>query len=306
MKALLCDIDGTLADIRHRLHHVLPGGKRDWDAFFAEMGSDDCVEPVREILRHLPHEIVLCSGRPEGYRETTTVWLRSHGVPYDRLYMRPDGDTRADHVVKAEILAQIIADGYEPFAVIDDRASVVAMWREKGLFCFQVAPSEVEIPRTAVLTLMVGPSGGGKSTWLQGPDAVALGIRASQVIASDDVRHDLCGDFRDQTKNTEVFAAVHALARARLAHGLPAVIDATHLRRRDRVTAAALVPLTNEVRYVIIDRPMEAKRRDGGWRNALPIDLLAKHDQTFRSQIAEILRGDDLPNVTVYDRREAA
>ena len=36
MRAVICDIDGTLADVQHRLHH-LEGDPKDWDGFFAEM-----------------------------------------------------------------------------------------------------------------------------------------------------------------------------------------------------------------------------------------------------------------------------
>jgi hypothetical protein len=44
-------------------------------------------------------------------------------------------------------------------------------------------------------------------------------------------------------------------------------------------------------------------RRDAGWRAELPIDLIAKHDQIFRSQISDILAGDGRPNVEVIDLR---
>jgi len=251
--------------------------------------------------------LILCSGRPETYRAATESWLAQHcPLTYARLYMRPADDTRPDHEVKAEMLAQIRSDGFDPFAVIDDRSSVVEMWRANGLLCFQVAAAEEEIPPTALLTLMVGPSAGGKSFWLASLAAEANGIRPCHVIASDDVRADLCGDFRDQSRNQEVFAAVHGLARARLRHGLPAVIDATNLRRKDRLACTSLVPPANPVRYIVIDRPEEAKRRDGGWRNELPIDLIAKHAQTFGSQLKDILAGDGLPNVTVYDLRMEA
>lgn len=308
MEVLLCDIDGTLADIRHRLKHVLPGSKRDWGAFFALMDEDGLVEPVQKVVAAAAKSfpVVLCSGRPEEYRALTEAWLARHNVPFERLYMRPEGDLRQDSIVKGEMLATIRGDGFEPFAVIDDRPSVVAMWRDRGLLCLQVSPGDPEIPASAVLTLMVGPSGGGKSHWLQSEAATAMGISPSHIISSDQIRADLCGDFRDQSRNAEVFAAVHSIAKARLLNGLPVVIDATHLRRKDRMTAAQLVPAMNLVRYIVVDRPMDEKRRDGGWRLGLEIDLLARHDQTFRSQRAEILAGDHLPNVTVLDLRSPA
>lgn len=305
MRTAIIDIDGTLADCRHRLHHVLPGQRRDWEAFFAAMDEDDLIEPVAHVVRSMAdqYKVVLCSGRPENYRAVTEAWLDRHSVPRDALYMRPAGDTRADHIVKAQILDGIKADGYDPFVVIDDRQSVVDMWRERGLICLQAAPSAAEFPSSAKLTLMVGPSGAGKTTYIQS------NFHASHVISSDQYRSDLCGDFKSQEKNNEVFAAVHETAKARLKHGLPVVIDATHLRRKDRMTAAQLLPHQNEVRYVVINRSMESKRRDGGWRNDIkdgegkPFDLLAKHEQTFNSQIKDILAGDGLPNVTVTDLR---
>lgn len=302
MRTAIFDLDGTLCNIKHRLHHVTDGC-RDWEAFFEGIPADDLVVPVAAILEALRNdctEIVLCSGRPEKCRPNTEAWLLDHEIFYSKLYMRPDNDTRPDHVVKREILDQILADGFEPLVVVDDRQSVVDMWRENGLICLQAAPDK-EWHGAGLLTLMVGPSGAGKSTWLTTAAATEFGIHHSHVISSDQIRADLCGDWRDQTRNAEVFAAVHALAQSRIRHDLPAVIDATNLRRRDRMAAAGLTK--GKVRYIVIDRPMDEKRRDAGWRAELPIDLLAKHQQTFDSQIREILDGDDIPNVEVIDLR---
>src|SRR3546814_13744040 len=66
------------------------------------------------------------------YEQITRDWLEIEEVPFHRLYMRQDADTRPDHVVKEEILQQIIDDGYQPILAVDDRPSVVAMWRSKG------------------------------------------------------------------------------------------------------------------------------------------------------------------------------
>jgi predicted kinase len=311
-RAVIFDIDGTLADLSHRLHHI-SGGKKDWDAFFAAMGGDAPILPVIELLKRLGRvdSIVLCSGRPDNYRETTQAWLDRQGIDaldYDALYMRAAGDTRPDHVVKAEILAGMREDGYEPWLAIDDRPSIVAMWREHGITCLQCRDwQEVPSGSTGLLTLMVGPSGAGKSYWLEIRNAVAfdLGVHPSHVVSSDQIRADLCGDLHDQTRNDEVFAALHAVVKTRIHHGLPTVVDATNLRRKDRLAVVDLAPPNARVRYIVIDRPEEEKRRDAGWRAELPIDLIAKHAQTFRSQIAEILRGDDRPNVEVIDLRSA-
>ena len=308
MRAAIFDLDGTLADISHRLHHV-QGRRKDWDAFFAGIPEDRLNMPVAHVLdafaRARSAAIVLCSGRPERCRRDTEAWLALHEVPYEALYMRSDNDTRPDHIVKAEMLEQVRAAGFEPVIVIDDRQSVVDMWRDKGLTCLQCAPDQLPIPEAATLTLMVGPTGGGKSTWLARDEAAhdRFSIRPSHVISSDEVRAELCGDWRDQSRNAQVFAAIHAMAAARLKHGLPVVIDATHLRRRDRMGAAALSQGRCPVRYLVMNRPMDEKRRDGGWRNELAMDLIGRHEMTFNSQLKDILAGDGLSNVEVSDLR---
>lgn len=52
------------------------------------------------------------------------------------------GDRRSDVQVKRELLAEIRKDGYEPIVVLDDRSSVVEMWREEKLTCLQVAKGD--------------------------------------------------------------------------------------------------------------------------------------------------------------------
>jgi len=160
MRTAIFDLDGTLCNIEHRLHHVRDG-VRNWDAFFEGIPDDTVNQPVREILMALMasgNEIILCTGRPEKCRLKTVEWLNNNIVPFTALYMRPDNDTRPDHVVKAQILDGIKQDGFDPFVVIDDRQSVVDMWREQGLTCLQCAPPEPAVQTTASLTLMVGPS----------------------------------------------------------------------------------------------------------------------------------------------------
>lgn len=150
------------------------------------------------------------------------------------------------------------------------------------------------------LYLMIGPSGAGKSTWLKNSK-----FHPSSIISSDQIREELCGDFRDQTKNKQVFEAVRAIATARLIHGLPVVIDATHIKRADRLQNVALVPPTSPVTYIVLNRPLEEKRLTGGWRNELEIDLIGKHHNTFMSEYSNIMAGDSLPNVTVEYHNEA-
>ena len=144
---VIFDIDGTLADVAHRLHFITEQSPKDWDGFFSACSSDLPIQPVVNLLTCVSarYDIVIVTGRSTECRQQTTKWLQEH-VPALRggfpLYMRAEDDRRADHVVKAELLEQMRADGWEPWCAFEDRRRVVDMWREKGLLCCQVAPGD--------------------------------------------------------------------------------------------------------------------------------------------------------------------
>jgi hypothetical protein len=145
--ALICfDIDGTLANIEHRLDYVRSKPK-NWKAFDAGIPNDKVNEPVANIFWSLldtDNTIVLASGRNERSRQATEDWLFDNFLfGYEKLYMRKADDFRGDDIVKQEILDQIIADyGRKPDMVFDDRKRVVRMWRDNGIFVFNVYQGE--------------------------------------------------------------------------------------------------------------------------------------------------------------------
>ena len=99
---VIVDMDGTLADVGHRLHYIRGKGKQDWKKFFSEQRHDLPIKPILKQVCELAsnHEIVIVTGRPEQYFHETQQWLRKYKVPYSRLYMRPAGDHRPDFLVK--------------------------------------------------------------------------------------------------------------------------------------------------------------------------------------------------------------
>jgi phosphoglycolate phosphatase-like HAD superfamily hydrolase len=142
MKCYLFDIDGTIADCSHRVHHI---ENKDWRAFFAACGDDAPIPHIIELAQDLTSAgrvIVYVSGRSDECRRQTSIWLGRHELPAGALYMRKAGDHRPDNLVKAELLDQVIADGFEPIMAFDDRNQVVKMWRERGVPCAQVAEGD--------------------------------------------------------------------------------------------------------------------------------------------------------------------
>lgn len=143
----LCDIDGTLADVTHRLHHIQKKPK-DWPAFFDACCDDSPIKHMVDLVSRLRllHYVVFVSGRPERTRTATLQWLRKHkiniSIEEPELYMRADGDFRDDTIIKLELLERIKADGWKPVMAFDDRSRVVAAWRSVGISCAQVAEGE--------------------------------------------------------------------------------------------------------------------------------------------------------------------
>jgi hypothetical protein len=94
MSLAVFDIDGVLADVAHRRHH-LTGPRRSWDAFFAAAGDDPAlgVGVALALRAHAGgHDVVYLSGRPERLRRDTERWLGRHGLPYGDVLLRPDAD----------------------------------------------------------------------------------------------------------------------------------------------------------------------------------------------------------------------
>lgn len=139
-KTVLFDIDGTLADINHRRHHV-EGGRKDWRAFNAGMGEDVPNQPVVDLYHAIwasgVFDVILVTGRNERFREVTEQWLAWNEIPFKRLIMRPDKDSRPDHIIKKKILRQLQDEGKVIHFVVDDRQQVVNMWRANGITCLQ-------------------------------------------------------------------------------------------------------------------------------------------------------------------------
>lgn len=129
-EVVICDIDGTVAlNDGHRGHH-------DYDKVIDDKPKAKVIELVQLLATQFP--IVFISGRQDGCRSETELWLKEHvGVDFE-LYMRKEGDKRPDYVVKSEIFDEHLRDHVSIHLVLEDRDQVVRLWRDIGLTCLQV------------------------------------------------------------------------------------------------------------------------------------------------------------------------
>ena len=142
MSAIIIDLDGTLCDVSHRVHFVKEQPP-NWPAFFDACADDTPNAAVVALYRAMLtsyHQIIYVSGRPETHRRHTEVWLERHRLNgHTALLMRPTDDYRPDTEIKRELFGKYISGRYTILFTVDDRSSVVKMWRDLGLTCFQVA-----------------------------------------------------------------------------------------------------------------------------------------------------------------------
>lgn len=120
-KALICDLDGTLANM---------GERNPYD--FTRVSEDTVVEHVLDIVRLFRgegYDILFFSGRDDSCFDDTLDWITRH-LPHMRfsLHMRKTGDGRPDNIIKQEMFDDVARNRFNVRFVIDDRKQVIRMW----------------------------------------------------------------------------------------------------------------------------------------------------------------------------------
>jgi len=128
---VVIDLDGTVADARHRLHLIsTPAGTthEHWVRFFAAAADDpplpDGVRTAQRLAES--HDVVWLTGRPERIRTLTERWLADHHLPAGRLLMMPEGDRRPARTFKLDQLRHLAAT-HEINLIVDDDPRVIAL-----------------------------------------------------------------------------------------------------------------------------------------------------------------------------------
>jgi len=159
-KAIICDLDGTLAIINDRSPFdaskceqdilnkpvadvVMAMYKKGYKILFVSGRTDEFLPQTKRFIEN--HLIVEKTERPMFYHGDYLMegdWKTTFNPMTFILHMRKTGDSRKDYIVKKEIYDEHIKDKYDIQFVLDDRPSVVRMWRSLGLTVFQLNDKE--------------------------------------------------------------------------------------------------------------------------------------------------------------------
>ena len=167
-ETIICDIDGTIADIKHRLHYIKDHSGNllkspDWDSFNQACLNDKPIVDVIRIVKLLwmngssqsssGFNLKFFTGRNSFAREATLLWLMKNFFNQDSssnnkehlleelgvtLSMRKETDLRDDSVVKLEMMQQFKLLPENVLCIFEDRQHVVDMWRDNGYRVMQV------------------------------------------------------------------------------------------------------------------------------------------------------------------------
>lgn len=142
MKLYVFDLDGTITNLNHRLP-LLENGEHGafLDACMFDLPNKWIIDLIDTLS--VMGRILILTCRKERARKMTESWLLSYGVMYDMLLMREDDDNRPDWQVKSELLDLALATPDTTGVmlsiqfIMEDRQSVVDMWRARGFNVLQ-------------------------------------------------------------------------------------------------------------------------------------------------------------------------
>lgn len=133
-------MDGTLADVRG-IRHYVTGKVRNFHKFHTESvncpPNPDVVEAAHQAHRD-GMKVLIVTAREDTFGTHTAFWLSGQALHYDEIYMRRKGDYRPDYIIKAEILDQIIREGYNVIRAYDDNPAIWDVWERNGIETIRV------------------------------------------------------------------------------------------------------------------------------------------------------------------------
>jgi len=130
-RAVIFDVDGTLAKMDSRSPY-------EWERVGEDLPKAEIIT-LSQLYKDAGYKIIIFTGRDGICLGKTKLWLDDHFVPYDEVYIRPEGNQEKDSIIKKRLFEDHIRGKFYVDFIVDDRDQVVKMWRkELGLTCLQV------------------------------------------------------------------------------------------------------------------------------------------------------------------------
>ena len=144
-KAVIFDIDGTLADSKHRLQYIEKKPKQ-WDKFYSEAINDKYIPAVYNKYKQYKkagHKIIILTGRSEVSRTVTEEWLHKKEIQYDLLLLCPDKLTNTpQHKVK-ETMIETLLPFYKITVAYDDNQLMQEVYDKFSIPFFLVKDNKI-------------------------------------------------------------------------------------------------------------------------------------------------------------------
>lgn len=134
------------------------------------------------------------------------------------------------------------------------------------------------------LTVLCGLSGSGKSHYIH-----ANNKDNAVVIATDNIREELCGSVEDQSRNGEVFQEFHKRIRQHLKDGHDVFAEATNITMKSRRSILNTIKgIDCKKICVVIVKPIDECRKDNiGREHPVPDYVIEKQARKFQIPFLE-------------------
>ena len=138
MKAMIFDMDGTLADVREIAHYFLHDREedKDYDAYHHDSVEVPVVDWVLADLLQAHddgYKILIMTARKKRYEDQTREFLYRHKIPASIILMRDDDDNCPDDELKKDLLELARRLGYKVEKAYEDNPTIVALWESEGI-----------------------------------------------------------------------------------------------------------------------------------------------------------------------------
>jgi len=144
---IIVDLEGTLSNCEHRIHHYKNKDYNKWNELFRE---DTVYESIVEIINRYKVngvQIILCTAKSVKYIPDVLFWLQKQEILFliNHFYFRISGDKRPSVEVKKGMLEKII-EKFNVLVAYDDRKDICHMYYNEGIIPYLFIPDKHKTP----------------------------------------------------------------------------------------------------------------------------------------------------------------